>query len=69
MQDASRRLDTVHARHMQVHQDDICEKFRCSCNRLFAARCLAHDRHIRDGGQQRPQAIADERVIIDKQDA
>jgi hypothetical protein len=62
-----RRLDSAHARHVQVHHDDVRGELADELHRLAAARRLAHD-----GDalllEQVPETCAEQVVVVDDQD-
>src|ERR1035441_5254171 len=62
-------LDPVQLGHADVHQDYVGIQPSCLRQRLAAVPGLAGDAEVRLGLQQHPQALADEDLIIDDQDA
>ena len=65
--DAPRRLDSVHAGQRQVHDDDVRLQGLSLLHRFLAGRCLAHDLHVFGLLEQRPQAGAHDRVVVDQE--
>src|SRR5436305_1053260 len=64
----ARKLETVHARHLDVADDDIeilagLAKPQCAIPGLDSRNVIAGDR------QQRRQKIAEKRAVVDQQDA
>jgi hypothetical protein len=63
------RFDPAHARHLQVHQDDVRLQFAIARDGLFAVLDLGHDFQVGLGLDDRDQAVAHERMVIGDQDA
>src|SRR5690606_34148426 len=66
---ASRRLDTIEARHAQIHQHDVGTMKTRRGDRLFAVAGFTDDFERGFLFEQDAQAFAKERLIVDQQDA
>src|SRR5215472_8313891 len=66
---APRGLDPVHARHADVHEDDVGAEPAHRLDRLDAVCGLAHDLDVRLGVQEQAEAGSDHRVVVDDDDA
>ena len=61
--------DAVELRHADVHQDDVGLVQVNSREHVAAVGGLADDVEVRGAGQHDPQAGADQRVVVDEEDA
>jgi hypothetical protein len=59
----------VELRHPDVHQHDVDGGHREALERLPAVPGLAHHRHVGLRVDHHPQARADERLVVDQEDA
>ena len=67
--DAARRFHAVHARHHQVHRDEIGAQRRRQLDRLGARRRLADDADLGIGVEQRRQHFARDGRVVHDEDA
>ena len=63
------RFEPVHLRHLQVHQRHVGPMGAELLDGLAAARAFGDELHVRLAGEQRRHAVAEQRVIVDGQDA
>ena len=66
---AARRLDPVHLRHPDVHQDHVRSQTLRLCDRVGAVRGLAGDVDVLLGVEDHAEARAHERLVVDDEDA
>ena len=63
----TRRFETVHARHANIHQGEIRLKRMREAQRLYAVGCLANDFHVGLRVQDHTHAFAHNGVVIGEQ--
>ena len=63
------RLDAVHHRHPDVHQDDVGCSRAASSTALGAVARLADELEVRLGGDQHPDPGAEQGLVVDEGDA
>src|SRR5262249_4842751 len=68
-QDAPGRLDPVHGRHTDVHQDDVREQPLRQLDRLAAVAGLADDLDVVLGAEDHAEAVAHERLVVAEENA
>jgi len=66
--DSARGLDAVHARHANIHDDEVRSEFAHGPHRGLAVACFTHDAQVRVVLEQAAQALPHHPVIIDQQD-
>ncbi len=66
--EAAGGLDTVHAGHDQVHQRDVGRVLGGELHGLLPAPGLGDHGYVRLGLQERPHALAHQRVVVYQQD-
>jgi hypothetical protein len=54
---------------VQVHDDDVRLELERAGDRLASVRRLADDLGVVDRGQEGPEAVAEERVVVSEQDS
>ena len=67
--DRLERLDAAHARHVQVEQDQVRVELLRHRHALLAVGGLAHHVQVRGQGDQLGDALAEQGVVVDDQDA
>ncbi len=67
--DRLNRLDTVHGRHLEVHQRDVGPIPQELLDRLFTIARLGHDGHVRLHADDAGDAFAHQPVVIDTENA
>lgn len=63
----AQRLDTVHAGHLDVHEDDVRLQLLGLRDTFGAVRRLSHDLYVVLHLQERTQTAADDLVVVDQQ--
>ena len=69
LEDTSRRLDTGHPRHVEVHQDHIGPQLQRSSDGLFAVGRLSDQLGVGLGAQYGAHPATEDRVIVGDEDA
>src|SRR5215210_4125193 len=59
----------VHFRHLQIHQGYIRMMFSELFDRLMAVRSLSNQGHVRLTGQQSGNALTEERMVVNAENA
>src|SRR5258705_13751753 len=60
------RIDTVHLRHLQVHQGDIRTVRAELLNRFTSVGRFGDQRHVRLTGDEARDPLAEERMVVDR---
>ncbi len=60
-------IDTVHFRHLQIHQGHIGTMQSVLCDRLSSVGCLGNQCHVGLSGQKRGHALAEQRMVVDRE--
>jgi hypothetical protein len=63
------RIDAAHLGHLQVHQRNVRAMGSKQVERFSAGRRFGHEFHIGLVADQRRDSVAEERMIIDRQDS
>ena len=67
--DRANCLYTAHLGHSQIHQDHVRPVHTKLLDRLPAVRCLCDELHVRLSGEQLGNPVAEERMVIDGENA
>ena len=67
--DGLNRSDTIHFRHLQIHERDVGSMTLKALDCLDAVFCLSDDRHVGFTVDHRYDAFAHQRMIVDDENA